>query len=93
MLSMSDVQPADSYAAVGHSRDVTCALTKMNRAFTQHTSQIMPPATPAERNRTWSASLPQNAHRRSIDGLIDDFLVILPLVDLLLAWALGRKVR
>jgi hypothetical protein len=28
--------------------------------------------------------LPQNAHRRSIDGLVDGFLVILPLVDLLL---------
>ena len=86
------VQRADSYAAVDHSSDMMCALTKMNSAFTQHTSQIVPPATPAERNRTWSASLPQNAHRRSLDGLVDG-LVILHTVDLLFAWPPDRKVR
>jgi DNA-binding IclR family transcriptional regulator len=36
------------------------AFMKMRQAFRQQASQIIPPATPAERKRTWSASFPQN---------------------------------
>jgi hypothetical protein len=56
-----------------------CAFTKIKSALRQHTSQIIPPDTPAVRNRTWAASLPQNEQRSEFDGPVVGSITVHPL--------------
>lgn len=50
--------------------DLTCAFKKITNAWTQHTSQIIPPDMPVVRNRAWSASLPQNEQWRGFHSTL-----------------------
>src|SRR4030088_2996554 len=79
--------------------DVMCAFKKMKNALRQHTSQIIPPETPAVRNRTWSASLPQNEQWRcfhsavsaSCGGCVAGVVAMVPLLTFVASHAGGLR--
>jgi hypothetical protein len=66
---MTSINPA-VHVVEDPNADMMCAFMNMKKALTQHTSHIIPPETPAVRNRAWSASWPQNEQWRCFHSAV-----------------------